>query len=417
MSHILDPSLAPAGARKIDWAAAHAPVMRRMRERMIADGSVRGRRIGVVLALEPKTAFLAQTLADAGAEVSLACNASMTADDVAAALATRGVEVFARSDATPDEERDAYAEVLARRPEIIIDDMAELIRMAHTTHAAALDQLTGATEETTSGVVALRAMAADGALRIPCIAANDARCKQLFDNRYGSGQSVMAALMDTTNLLIAGTVVLVVGYGWVGHGLARVARGLGARVVVAEIDPVAALEAHHDGHDVAPVAEACTVANWVITATGCRGALGLAAIESCRDGTILANAGGPADEIDVDGLRGRATQEREVRPHVVEFGLDDGRSVFLVGDGRCVNLSAGEGHPIEIMDLTFAVQGFSARHLALHAHEMTPGLHQLPGDIDDDIAREKLADLGLGIDTLTPAQHTFLADWQDASSV
>lgn len=416
MSDIRDPTLAGPGARRIEWAAEHAPVLRRVRERIVDDASLRGRLVGVVLALEPKTAFLACVLADAGADVVLTCNAAMTNDDVAAALDERGVTVFARSDASPDDEQQYYAEVLARHPEVVIDDMAELIRLAHLEHPHALADLRGATEETTSGVSLLRTMASDGALRVPCIAANDARCKHLFDNKYGSGQSVLSALMDTTNLLIAGTAVLIVGYGWVGRGLARVARGLGARVTVAEVDPVAALEAHHDGHEIATVSDACERADWVITATGCRRALPMRAIGRCKPGVVLANAGGPSDEIDVDGLRAGATVIREVRPHVVEYALTDGPAVLLVGDGRCVNLSAGEGHPIEIMDLTFSIQVLAARHLALHGAEMGPGLHPLPTEIDDAVAREKLATLGVEIDELTPDQRAAAADWQRASS-
>jgi adenosylhomocysteinase len=411
MSEVLDPSLAAQGTRKIDWAAEHAPVLRRIRDQLRDDGSVKDRRIGVVLALEPKTALLARTLAEAGAEVRLACAAIMTHDDVAAGLAAAGVEVFARSDATEADDVRFQGEVLAGRPEVLIDDMAELIRMAHTTRREALTDLTGASEETTSGITLLRAMDRDGALEVPCIAANNARCKYLFDNRYGSGQSVMMALLDATNLLLAGATVLVVGYGWVGRGIARTARGLGAQVVVAEVDPFAALEAHHDGYAVAPVAEACEAADFVVTATGCRHALPVDAVARCRDGAVLANGGGPPDEIDLDGLAARARIVRPARASIDEYELEAGRSVFVVGQGRCVNLSAGEGHPIEIMDLTFAVQALAARHLARHASEMPAGLHELPSAIDEEIARHKLADLGLRIDALTRAQQQFLASW------
>ena len=412
MTEILDRGLAVAGTRKIGWAADHAPVLGRVRDRLHDDGSLKDRRIGVVLALEPKTALLARILADAGAEVRLTCSAIMTHDDVAAGLAASGVEVFARSDATAADEERFRAAVLGGRPEVLIDDMAELIRMAHTSHRDALTDLTGASEETTSGVTLLRAMAHDGALQVPCIAANDARCKYLFDNRYGSGQSVMMALLDATNLLLAGTTVLVVGYGWVGRGIARTARGLGARVIVAEIDPFAALEAYHDGHTVAPVAEACEQAAFVITATGCRHALPVDAIERCRGGAVIANGGGPADEIDVDGLTRRARTVRPARAGIDEFEFGPGHSVFLIGRGQCANLSAGEGHPIEIMDLTFAVQALSARHLALHAPEMPAGVHRLPDEIDEEIAREALAGLGLRIDELTAAQREFLGSWE-----
>jgi adenosylhomocysteinase len=413
VSEILDPGLAAQGARKIDWAGDHAPVLQRVRDKLRDDGSVKDRRIGVVLALEPKTALLARILSEAGAEVRLTCSSIMTHDDVAAGLAASGVSVFARSDADAAEEARFRAEVLAGRPEVLIDDMAELIKMAHTTHREALADLAGASEETTSGVTLLRAMDRDGALQVPCIAANDARCKFLFDNRYGSGQSVVMAMLDATNLLFAGATVLVVGYGWVGRGIASTARGMGAQVVVAEVDPFAALEAHHDGFSVAPVAEACDRADFVVTATGCRGALPIDVIERCPDGAVLANGGGPPDEIDVDGLAAHARATRVARTGIDEYELPSGRSVFLIGRGQCVNLSAGEGHPIEIMDLTFAVQALAARHLALHASGMPAGLHRLPAEIDEDIARLKLAALGVRIDHLTARQQDFLNDWRD----
>ncbi|MDP8958173.1 MAG: adenosylhomocysteinase [Actinomycetota bacterium] len=411
-SALLDPDLAPQGSHKIDWAATWSPVLNRVRERFRDEEVVKGRRMGVILPLEPKTAYLAQVLAEAGAEVALACPAAFTKDDVAAALADRGVEVFARSDASPEQERHFYAQVLARRPEVVIDDRAELIRMAHTSHRHALEELRGATELTTSGVTALRAMEREGVLAVPCIAANDANCKHYYDNRYGSGQSVLQAIQDATNLLLAGKEVLVVGYGWVGRGIASRARGKGARVTIAEVDPFAALEAYNDGFEVAAVAQACRRANLVITATGCREALGQEQIELLGDGTLLANAGGVDDEFDMDKLRARALEERRVRPHVAEFLLDEDHSIFVIGDGKVVNLSAGEGHPVEIMDLSFSVQALGARHLLLHAEEMEPGVHLLPGEIDDQIARDKLASLGLEIDRLSGEQQRFLSGWE-----
>ena len=255
-------------------------------------------------------------------------------------------------------------------------------------------------------------MEADGTLRVPCIAANDARCKYLFDNRYGSGQSTVSAVMDSTNLLVAGKRFVLVGYGWVGKGIARRARGLNARVVVCEVDPFAALEAHHDGFEVLPVREACREADIVMTATGVRGSLPPDAIEELPDGALLANAGGIDDEFDVAALRERALETREVRPGVEELVLEEGRSVFVVGGGVVVNLSAGEGHPVEIMDLTFAVQALSARYLLEHAPSMAPGVHPLPPEIDDEIARMKLEALGLRIDSLTDAQRRFLQSWE-----
>jgi adenosylhomocysteinase len=410
--NLKDPSLAPAGSRKIDWAASWAPVMNRIRDRLIEEGSVRGRRIGVILPVEPKTAYLAVILAQAGAQVTLAFVGSMVQDDVAAGAAERGIEVFARSDSTPEQEREQYTEVLARRPEVVIDDRAELIRMAHTTHREALDHLLGASEETTTGVVALRAMEAQGILEVPCMAANDARCKYLFDNRYGTGQSCVQAVLDSTNLVMAGKTLVVVGYGWVGKGVARRARGMGARVIVTEVEPFAALEAYHDGYAIAPLLDACEQADIVMSCTGVREAISQEAIDRLRDGAILANTGAVDDEFDMAKLRARALDQREVRPNVVEYQLDEGRSVYVVGDGKVVNLTAGEGHPVEIMDLTFSVQALSARHLLLNADKMEPKVHVLPPEIDQEIARNKLDALGLRIDRLTPAQEEFLRSWE-----
>lgn len=411
-SQIRDASLAPGGERKIDWVAEWMPVLNGVRDRLRKEGSVDGRRIAVILPVEPKTAYLAAILADAGASVSVAFQGVMVHDDVAAGLAARGVSVFAKRGSTHEEELEYFGEVLARRPEVVIDDRADVIRLAHTTHPEALDTLLGASEETTSGVVALRAMEADGTLKVPCIAANDARCKHLFDNRYGTGQSAINAVLDATNLLLAGKNVVVVGFGWVGRGIAMRTRGLGAVVTVCEVDPFRALEAHHEGYEVAPILEACANAALVITATGVRDALDEEAIDALPDGALLANAGGIDDEFSVAKLRARATEVRRVREHVEEFRLASGRSVFVVGEGVVVNLSAGEGHPAEIMDLTFAVQALSANYLLQHGRDLKAGVHSLPAEIDEQIARDKLAALGLGIDSLTPAQQTFLHAWE-----
>ncbi|NUR76420.1 MAG: adenosylhomocysteinase [Thermoleophilia bacterium] len=400
------------GERKIAWVSEWMPVLNGVRERLRQEGTVDGRRIAVILPIEPKTAYLASCLADAGAEVSVAFQGAMVHDDVAAGLAARGVEVFARQGSSHEEEIDYFREVLARRPEVVIDDRADVIRLAHTTHPEVLDTLLGASEETTSGVTALRAMEADGTLKVPCIAANDARCKYLFDNRYGSGQSVVNALLDATNLLLAGKRMVIVGYGWVGKGIARRARGLGAEVTVCEVEPFAALEAHHDGFEVAPLVDACATAEVVLTATGVRHALGPEAIDALPDGALLANAGGIDDEFDVTALRSAATATSRVREHVEEFRLGDDRSLFVVGQGVCVNLSAGEGHPAEIMDLTFSVQALSAGYLLQHARDLQPGVHPLPAEIDEAIARAKLQALGLRIDTLTPEQEAFLRGWE-----
>ena len=411
-SLIADPGLAEQGERKIAWAEAWMPVMRRVRDRLRSDGTLDGRRVAVVLPVEPKTAYLAAALAEAGADVAVAFQGAMVHDDVAAGLAARGVSVFARRGSSRDEELGFFEQVLARRPEVVIDDRADVIRLAHTMHPEVLETLVGASEETTSGVVALRAMEAEGTLRVPCIAANDARCKYLFDNRYGSGQSTVSAVMDATNLLVAGKRFVVVGYGWVGKGIARRARGMNAQVVVCEVDPFAALEAHHDGFEVLPVREACREADIVMTATGVRGSLPPDAIELLPDGALLANAGGIDDEFDVAALRERADEMREARPEVEELVFGKGRSLFVVGGGVVVNLSAGEGHPVEIMDLTFAVQALSARYLLEHGGSMRPAVHPLPAEIDEEIARMKLDALGLRIDSLTETQQEFLRSWE-----
>jgi adenosylhomocysteinase len=403
---------AAIGERKIAWAADWMPVLRRVRDELVSDGSVRGRRVGVVLPVEPKTAYLASALAEAGAEVTVAFPGSMVHDDVAAGLAARRVEVLARRGTTRDEELAAFAQLLARRPEAVIDDRADAIRLAHTAHREALESRAGATEETTSGVAALRAMEADGTLRVPCLAANDARCKHLFDNRYGTGQSAVTAVCDATNLLLAGKHVVVVGYGWVGKGIARRARGLAARVTVCEVDPFAALEAHHDGFDVAPVREACRTADVVFTATGVRDALPAEAVDALPDGALLANAGAVDDELDLAALRARASGARMVREHVEELVLPSGRAVHVVGGGIVVNLSAAEGHPVEIMDLTFAMQALAVRHQLRHGPELGPGVHRLPREIDEQVARWKLEARDQRLDTLTPEQDAFLRSWE-----
>jgi len=412
MSMIRDASLAPSGEQKISWVAEWMPVLNLVRDRLRSEGTVDGRRIAVILPIEPKTAYLAAILAEAGAQVSVAFQGVMVHDDVAAGLAARGVEVFGQSGSTHEQELEYFGEVLARRPEVVIDDRADVIRLAHTTHPEVLETLIGASEETTSGVIALRAMEADGTLKVPCIAANDARCKYLFDNRYGTGQSSVNAVLDRTNLLMADKEVVVVGYGWVGKGIAARLRGLAARVTVCEVEPFAALEAYHDGFDVLPLVEACSRAELVISGTGVRCTIGPEAIAALPDGALLANAGAVDDEIDVAGLREQATETRMARDHVEEFVLPDGRSLFVVGAGVVVNLSAGEGHPAEIMDLTFSVQALSAAYLMQNGAGMEPRVHTLPAEIDESIARMKLEALGLRIDTLTPAQEAFLHAWE-----
>lgn len=417
-SIVKDPSLAPDGHRKIDWAAEHSPVLNRVRDRYLKDGTFEGLGVGVALPIEAKTAYLTVVLAEAGADVALASPGPFfVQDDVAAALAERGVTVYASS-ANPPEEADRELErvldrVAGEKEAVLIDDRAGLVRLAHTTRRELLPRIRGASEETTSGVAKFRAMEREGVLEFPVIAANDARCKYLFDNRYGTGQSTLTAIMQNTNLMVGGKRLVVLGYGWCGKGIARYAAGLGARVTVCEVDPVRGLEAYADGFDVLPSLEAAQIGEIFITATGSTDVLTPAHFERMRDGAILANAGGVDVEIDVDGLRAAASSVREVRRNVEEFALSAGRKLYLVGKGMVVNLTAGDGHPVEIMDLTFAVQALCAHHLANEHASMDNRVHLLPKTIDDEVARTKLDAVGMGVDALTPEQQAFLANWRE----
>ncbi len=367
-SSINDPTLASEGHRKIDWAGRHSPVLNTIREKYLKDGSFKGLGVGVALPIEAKTAYLTVVLAEAGADVAVAAPGPyFVQDDVAAALAERGVTVYASSRNPPEEADRELERVLDRaldgKPAVLIDDRAGLVRLAHTTRRNLLEGVRGASEETTSGVAKFRAMELEGVLGFPVIAANDARCKYLFDNRYGTGQSTLTAIMQNTNLMVGGKRLVILGYGWCGKGIARYAAGLGARVTVCEVDPVRGLEAYADGFDVLPATEAAELGEVFITATGSRDVLGPLHFERMRDGAILANAGAVDEEVDTVGLAGVASETREVRRNVQEFVLADGRKLYLVGHGMVVNLTAGDGHPVEIMDLTFAIQALCAHHL------------------------------------------------------
>ena len=417
-SIIRDPALAPDGHRKIDWAARHSPVLNAVRDKYLKDGSLEGLGVGVALPIEAKTAYLTVVLAEAGADVAVASPGPFfVQDDVAAALAEQGVAVYASSESPPEEADREMERVLDRvldgKEAVLIDDRAGLVRLVHTTRHNLLPGVRGASEETTSGVANLRAMEGEGVLGLPVIAANDARCKYLFDNRYGTGQSTLTAIMQNTNLMVGGKRVVVLGYGWCGKGIARYAAGLGARVTVCEVDAIRGLEAYADGFDVLPALEAAELGEIFITATGSRGVLGAPHFERMRNGAILANAGGVDVEIDTAGLRAVASNVREVRRNVQEFALGDGRRLYLVGRGLVVNLAAGDGHPVEIMDLTFAIQALCAHHLTNNYKGMAPVVHLLPREIDDEVARTKLDAVGMGVDALTPEQEEFLLSWRD----
>ncbi|MBI2955753.1 MAG: adenosylhomocysteinase [Acidobacteria bacterium] len=412
-STIRDPALAPEGERKIEWVAAHAHTLNELYRSRLSDGALRGRRIAMAIHLEAKTAYLAWLFREAGAEVTVTgSNPFSTQDDVCAALVRRGLRVHAVHAADAETFHQHLLQTLDSRPDLILDDGAELVTRLHQHRADLLPGVRGASEETTSGVIRLRAMQREGALKIPVIAANDALCKHMFDNRYGTGQSTLTAVMSATNLLIAGKTTVVVGYGWCGRGLALYARGFGARVSVVEVDPIKALEAVADGFAVMSLAEAAPLADLFITATGSIGILRREHFERMKHGALIANAGNYAHEIDVAALRQLAVEEREARRHITEFVLPDGRRLHLLAQGALANIVAADGHPIEIMDMSFSVQALSLHYLARHGAALAPGLHRLPAEIDLEIARTRLAVLGVNLETVTPEQQAYLESWR-----
>ncbi|NLG84797.1 MAG: adenosylhomocysteinase [Firmicutes bacterium] len=414
-SIIRDPRLAPRGHEKIEWAAAHMPVLRAIGSRLAAEKAFAGRRIALSIHLEAKTANLALCLREAGAEVAVTgSNPLSTQDDVAAALVERGIAVFAWHGATPEEYHRHILATLDTGPELIIDDGGDLATALHADRRDLLPRVIGGCEETTTGLRRLRAMAAEGVLGFPMMAVNDARCKHLFDNRYGTGQSVWDGIMRTTNLLVAGKTVVVAGYGWCGRGVAMRARGLGARVIVCEVDPVKALEAVMDGFEVMPSLAAASIGRIFITVTGCLGVFGREHFLRMPDGALLANAGHFDVEVAKNELAELAVRVRRVRANVDEYELSDGKRLYLLAEGRLVNLAAGDGHPVEIMDLSFAVQAMALRYLFHYRHELPPGVHPVPATVDEEVARLALAAMGISIDTLTPEQQKYLESWQEA---
>jgi len=413
-SRIADASLAPDGHRRIDWARRHSPVLDGFVRQRLGD-TLRGVRVAVVVHLEAKTAFLATVLADAGAHVVAAgSNPWTTRDDVAAALVERGVEVHSSRRSTPEVWEQDLAAVAATEPEYVIDDGAELtVRMARD-HPARFAWLRGVSEETTTGVARLRALEAAGRLPFPAIAANDAACKHLFDNRYGTGQSTIQAVLQLTNRRLPGLRVAVVGYGWVGRGIATYAHALGARVVAVETDPIRGLEAHTDGHDVADLRTALGQVDLVITATGGLRAIGAEHLDALRAGVVLANAGHHDLEIDVPAVRAAAIAVDEPRPGVTRFQLGPQRPVYVLADGALVNIAGGLGHPVEIMDLSFSVQAMGLHTLV--TGDLRAGVHELPAEVDRAIAAAKLASRGIHLDAPTPEQADTLTSLLDVDT-
>ena len=408
MSRIADIGLAPDGHTRIEWARRHMPVLAALRGRL-GDGALEGRKLAVVVHLEAKTACLVLALQEAGAQVVAAgSNALSTQDAVCAALVERGVEVYARHGVPHDEFTADLLAVAETGPELVIDDGLELTRRMAEHRPDLYAGLQGVSEETTTGVARLRALESEGRLPFPAIAANDAKCKHMFDNPYGTGQTTLTALLALTNVLAAGREFCIVGYGWVGKGLARAADGLGGRVTVVELDPVRALTAHMDGYRVASLANALPDADVVLTATGLIEAVGADAFQYLKDGALLANAGHHDREIDVPALAAVADEMIEARAKVKTYVLGD-RRVHVLVDGALVNIAGLDGNPIEIMDLSFSVQALSVHHLA--SGGAAPGLQAFPAELDDLIARTKLSTLGIELDDPTEAQLRFRASW------
>jgi adenosylhomocysteinase len=418
MPDIKDGSLAPAGRGRIEWAAGEMQVLAQIRERFEKEKPLQGIRIAACLHVTTETASLMETLATGGAEVLLAAsNPLSTQDDVAAALTEQsGVETFA----IKGEDNDTYYKhinaVLDLRPQITMDDGADLVHVLHTQRADQLDEVLGGTEETTTGVIRLRAMGNDGALAYPIVSVNDADTKHLFDNRFGTGQSTMDAIMRSTNRLIAGRTIVVCGYGMCGRGVSARARGLGAHVIITEVDPTAALEAVMEGYSVLPLREAARIGDLFITVTGDTTVIGREHIELMKDGAIMANSGHFDVEIDKGALRELATGGvRRIREFVDEYTLADGRRVHLLGEGRLINLTAAEGHPSAVMDMSFANQALSVEWLAKNHAGLENRVYPVPPEIDHEVARLKLRAMGIQIDTLTDEQDTYLRSWKQGT--
>jgi adenosylhomocysteinase len=399
------------GRLKIEWARTHMPILEGIRRRFETEKPFHGLTIAAVLHVEAKTCALALALRAGGADVRLAASNPLTTDDDAvAAVREAGVETHAVKGESLAQYRAGLEAVLHADPDVLVDDGADLVALAITSRADR-GRIRGSTEETTTGVTRLRALERDGKLRFPAIDVNDADMKHLFDNRYGTGQSTIDGLLSATNLLIAGKVCVVAGYGWCGKGVAARLRGLGGDVIVTEIDAVRALEARLDGFRVRPMLDAAREADLIVTVTGSTGIVRAEHLKVMKDGCLLANSGHFDVEISRTDLEGLAVSHRRARPFVEEYRLADGRRLYLLGEGRLINIAAGQGHPVEIMDLSFALQALSAEHLAKHGMTMAAKVHPVPAELDRQVAQAALAPLGAEIDTPTPEQVQYARSW------
>jgi adenosylhomocysteinase len=411
---VKDIKLAPQGKRAIDWVEQHMPVLMEIRKDFSRSKPLKGLTVGAALHVEAKTAALARTIAAGGAKVAItSCNPLSTKDDVAAALAKDGINVYAWRNETTKEYYANLNRVLDGKPDILIDDGADLIFLVHTKRKELLGHIRGASEETTTGVKRLRSMAVDGALKFPVIAVNDSPMKHFFDNRFGTAESTLQAIMTMTNTLIAGKNVAVVGYGFVGRGIASRAKGMGAIVSVVETDPIKALEAAMDGFKVMNMNEAARIGDIFITTTGNINVIRAEHMRRMKDGVILCNSGHFNVEIDIKGLAKMAVRRKEVLEDVEEFQLKDGRRIHLLTEGRLVNLAGKRalGHPMEIMDMSFALQALSAAYLAKHGRKLEPIVHDVPEEIDRKVADLKLRSLGINLEKPTPEQIKYAKSW------
>ena len=414
---VKDITLAERGKRKIEWANEQMPVLQSIRKQFIKEQPLKGVRIAACLHVTSETANLAITLRDGGAELVLcASNPLSTQDEVASCLVRDySISTFAIKG---EDNATYYAHLnaaLDHKPQITMDDGADLVTMLLTKRTDLVPGVIGGTEETTTGVLRLRAMAKDGTLKYPIIAVNDAQTKHFFDNRYGTGQSTIDGILRATNLLLAGLKVVVAGYGWCGRGVAMRAKGLGADVIVTEISPVRAIEAVMDGYRVMPMADAAKIGDIFITVTGNKNVLAGEHFERMKDGAVLCNSGHFNVEIDIPTLEKMSSAVRPARPYVDEYAMKDGRKLYLLGEGRLINLAAAEGHPAAVMDMSFANQALSVEYLVKNASELSPQVYPVPEPIDRQVAKLKLETMGVQVDKLTPEQEQYLASWEEGT--
>ena len=412
MSLVKDISLFPSGQQKIDWVKAHMPVLRSIEKDFIETKPFKKLKVALSIHLEAKTAYLCTVLAAGGAEMYVTgSNPLSTQDDVAAALAHNGLNVFAWYNATSEEYMAHLREVIKVSPDVIIDDGGDLVNLIHNEYPELLPKVMGGCEETTTGIIRLVSMHRDGQLKFPMIAVNNAKCKYLFDNRYGTGQSVWDGINRTTNLIVAGKTVVVAGYGWCGKGVAMRAKGLNAQVVITEIDPIKAMEARMDGFDVMEMTEAAKIGDFFVTVTGCKDVITKDAFKNMKDGAICCNAGHFNVEINIPDLEELAVEIKPQRNNIMGYTLANGNTISIIAEGRLVNLAAGDGHPAEIMDMSFSIQALCAEYIVENHDKLTVGVVDVPEEIDRKVALRKLNSWGTQIDVLSPEQEKYINSW------